>query len=81
MPRPSLTHQLHSPGEFGLLASDHFDRQEKVEFSTEKKGGDVDWRGRVERESGEGGWRGKVERKGGEGRWRRRVERESGEGG
>ena len=68
MPRPSMTRQLHSPGEFGLLTSDHFDKQETVEFSAEKKGEDVDLRGRVERE-----------REGGEGEWRGRVK--SGEGG
>ena len=53
MPRPSLTRQLHSPGEFELLTSDHFDKQEIVEFSTREG------RGRVE--SGEGGWRVKKE--------------------
>ena len=83
MPRPSLTHQLHSPGELELLTSDHFDKQEIVEFSAEKKEGDVDLRGRVERrgrgerESGEGGWRwrgrGRVEREGEE--WIGRVEK------
>ena len=85
---PSLTHQLRSPGEFELLTSDHFDKQEIVEFSAEKKGGDADWRGRVEREGGEGGWRGRVEREGGgkveeggEGEWRGRGGEREGEGG
>ena len=74
MSRTSLTHQLHSPGEFELLTSDHFDKQEIVEFSTREG------RCRFEREGEEGGWRvgGRVESEREVGEW---VEREGGKGG